>query len=697
MSHKYKDLTPEQYEEHFSNFLINSWSHSKVSTFSRHEAAFEMQYIFGLYSKSGPAAIAGNAYHEAAKYFFAQMKDGIAIDLVDLETASFDYLETVPPNRYKIGKTNPTIEACAETALSISNKLLMNFFGERSVYLDEIAEILDVEVYFDVWLTINGVDIPLPCHGMIDLVFRRKDGKVVVCDHKSKDKYTDDKTARLAIGPQAITYAKAYEEKTGIKVDEVLFIENKHSKNSDGTPQLRPYPVPLDHNTRKLYEALLYDSLRRMIQAVQDPNYVYMINLADNYVDMAEVLDFWCRVQICEIEDFNVLESKKELVAKRLKKSRDASIEMIPPEVIRKFKENAAQFIQYDYTATKMTPQEKIIHKLQHFGVKAEIAHKFEGYSSDTFLIKVSAEVKIGSVYKYRLDIASALDVENVRMSPALVRHEGKSYLAVEIPKERNGVLLYNEDDQSGMRIPLGKDNYGKVVFWDAKNPSTPHVLVCGSSGSGKTELLKNTIRFAKKAGFSQIVVFDTKYTFNSFSDKNVVVLNEVSEIERMADMLVKHMNKNVAQGKTEWILILFDEFADAYDQARSGADLKIYEEVVVGNYANGSPKYQQKCTGEIKSLQDNMRMLLQKGRSSGIRIMQATQRASAKIIDGDAKVNFPVQICLKVPKEVDSKVVLDEPGAESLRGNGDALIKSPEYSDVVRFQSYYKPEEIHA
>jgi DNA segregation ATPase FtsK/SpoIIIE-like protein len=100
------------------------------------------------------------------------------------------------------------------------------------------------------------------------------------------------------------------------------------------------------------------------------------------------------------------------------------------------------------------------------------------------------------------------------------------------------------------------------------------------------------------------------------------------------------------------------------------------------------------KNTGEMKSLEENLRVLLQKGRSTGFRIISATQRASVKVITGDAKVNFPVQICFRVPKEADSRVVLDEAGAESLAGAGDALIKSPEYKDTVRFQAYYKPSK---
>ncbi|MBS4042352.1 MAG: hypothetical protein KGZ59_00865, partial [Chitinophagaceae bacterium] len=101
-------------------------------------------------------------------------------------------------------------------------------------------------------------------------------------------------------------------------------------------------------------------------------------------------------------------------------------------------------------------------------------------------------------------------------------------------------------------------------------------------------------------------------------------------------------------------------------------------------------PKYQRVHVRTDKSLEENLRILLQKGRSTGFRIVAATQRASAKIITGDAKANFPVQICFRVPKEIDSRVVIDEPGAESLAGRGDGLIKSPEYPETERFQAYY-------
>lgn len=693
MSHYYKNLPAEELEELFSNFLIDSWSFSKVSTFARHEKAFEMQYIFGLYSRRGPSTIAGEGYHRALQYFFAQLKSGNLLDIVELETTAFDYIGEIKANKWKLGKTFPTIEEAVQEAHVSCAKLLRNFYGERGVYLDEIDEILDVEVYFDEFLTVNGVDIAIPCHGQIDLVVRTKNGKKVVIDHKSKKSYTDEKEAVLAIGPQAVTYAIGYEAKTGHKIDEVWFIENKPSQNKDKSAQLKAIPVPLDDNTRRLYEALLYEPLRKMILAVKDPDYVYLINQADNYVDMEEVYDFWTRTQLCEVEDFNVDEGKKHLVAKRLKKIRDASVASISPEIIRKFRENAAQFIQYDLSSKNMTHQEKIEHVLRTFGVSSQVTHTFEGFSSNTFLLEVSAGVKVSSVFKYQLDIANALDVENVRIASSLVMHNGKSYLSVEYPKDRNKDLFFNSADRVGNKLPLGQDNYGRTVIWDLDNQSTPHMLVCGATGSGKSVFIDSLIAYAKDAGVSDIVILDPKYEFRHLSCPGIDVISDVPAIEEAMRLSVLEMNRRVKVGIKSKILIIFDEYADAITRARSGNELKKYDMVPCGNFANGETKFKRECVGEDDSLGDNLAQLLQKGRSSGFRIVAAAQRASVKVIPGDAKANFPVQVCFRVQKKVDSQVVLDEDGAENLAGKGDGLLKSPEYRDTVRFQAYYKPQ----
>lgn len=688
----FKNLSNDELQELFSRFLISSWSFSKVATFARNEKAFEMSYIFNIKSKSSSSAVAGNAYHSALESFFTELKVGRKLDLVELESIAFDYIISLDANRWRLQKTTPTIEDCQKKAVSTVSSLLRNFVSELSTYIDDIDEVLFVEEYFTEWVIINGVDIPLPCSGVIDLAVRTKSGKIAIIDHKSKSAFTSEEELALSIGRQAICYVKGFEAKTALTVDQVWFVENKISKNKDNSSQLNAFKIELDSNNRKLYEALLYEPLKRMIQAVNDPDYVYLINDSDNFIDMPELYDFWARTMVSEIDDFDVPEAKKEILGKRLKKIRDASVQMVSPTVIKQFKQNAAAFIQYDLSNKNMTQSEKIEHVLRSFGTIVKVAHIFDGYSSNTYLLEVSAGVKVSSIYNKRLDIANALDVSNVRISNEMVIHDGRSYLAVEVTKKRERDLVFNPDELKGLRIPIGKDNLGNTIVWDLLNHSTPHSLICGATGSGKSVSIKSTIEYAKLAGIKSIVIFDPKFEFLKFASPDIDVINDIDEIEAYMALLVEQMNDRVKNGISEITLVVFDEFADAVANSKKGAALKIYEIQEVGVYANGTPKTSKVCVGERASLEENLRILLQKGRSSGYRVIAATQRASVKVITGDAKVNFPVQICFRVPKETDSRVVLDEPGAEGLAGMGDGLMKSPEYLDTVRFQAFYKP-----
>lgn len=692
-SHKYRDMKPDEIENIFSHFLFDSWSFSKVSSFARNEKAFEMSYIYNMPYRKSASMVAGEAYHEALQWYFSQKQKGIHEDLTSLQAVAFANIDNVTADKWKLQKTTQTIEHCILKANKDVCLLLENFFADIHVYEENLQSVLYVEEYADEFLVINGVEIPLPCHAKIDLVIKTNDNKIVIIDHKSKAAYTDEKDVKFSIGKQAITYVNALEAKTDLIVDEVWFIENKPSKNKDKSPQVVCFKIAIDNDTRRLYEALLYEPLKRMLEAISNPDYIYLINENDNFIDKAEIYEFWATTMIAEVSDYNIPDSKKEMIDRRLKKIRDVSISGIDPVVIKRFRENASQFITYDLTNKDMTKEQKIEHTLRTLGLVVEIKHTFSGFSSDTFLLEVSAGVNLSSVFRYKLDIANALSVANVRISKDLFVYEGKSYVSIEASKTREHNLLFDAGQLEGSKIPLGFDNFGQKVVWDVLNPSTPHMLVCGSTGSGKSVCLISIIEYAKIYGFDAIKIFDPKYEFTSFASGNISVYNDIDEIEAVMETLVKEMNNLVKNGRTKKTLIVFDEFADAVANSSSGNDLKVYGTEITGTYASGAPKTKTVVVDTKKSLEENLRILLQKGRSSGYRIIAATQRASVKVITGDAKVNFPVQICFKVPKEVDSKVILDESGAECLSGKGDGLLKSPQYSGVIRFQSFYKPQ----
>lgn len=691
---KYESYTPDQLEEHFSSYLIDSWSYSKVSCFARNEKAFEKQYIYLEPDRRSSSSVAGNAYHAALEEFFSvmQMTGNVQMpDIVSLEQRAFEYInDKVDANMWKLQKTTPTVEDCITDSTKKATALVRNFYGERDLYMEDMEKVIAVEARYEEWLTINGVDIPLPCHAIIDLVLRLKDGRTVIVDHKGKGTYSDEKEVALVHGKQAITYVLAFEKATDIHVDEVWFIENKYSANKDGSPQLRKFVIGMDADSRRLYEAMLYEPLRRMIEAVSNPDYIYTVNDSDNLSDKAELYAFWAKTMIAEVDDFNVPDDKKDLIRMRQRKIKDASLAMISPKVITDFKKEAASFITYDLSMSDMSNSEKIVHVLQTFGMTTNVAHDIQGFSSDTYLLEVSAGVKIDKIYGFRRNIANALNVSGVRISNNLVVYEGKSYLSIEAGHKRTRDLLWDGKYLEGMKIPVGIDNYGRTVIWDLDNHATPHMLICGATGSGKSVSIISTIAYAQQAGIRNIVVMDPKYEFTGMFD-GVQVINEIRDIEKAMKELVDEMGRRARSGRHDKILVVFDEFADAVSAARSGKELDIREEVIDGYYASGAPKKRMVVTGREKSLEENLKILLQKGRSLGFRIIAATQRASTNVITGDAKVNFPVQVCFRVPKAIDSKVVLDEEGAESLQGKGDGLMRSPEYEDLVRFQGFYK------
>lgn len=694
---KYSLLRGEELEFHFSNFLIDSWSYSGVATFARNEKEFERRYIYREPSRRSATTVAGTAYHAALQLYFESLRDtGAEATIAEMQEAAFNSIDEMNANDWKLGKKTPTVEKCVEAATKTANALITNFYKERSLYTSDIAEVIAVEVRTDQWLVVNGVDIPLPCHGQIDLVVKLKDGRIAIIDHKSKSAYTDDAELAYTGAKQAIVYALSWENATpGLPpVDEVWYMENKHSANQDGSPQLKKMIIVLDQDTRRLYEAILYEPLRRVMQATQDPDYLYTINDADPMVDRSELYDFWARTLIADIDDFNIPESKKILIARRQRKMRDASTASISPKVITSFRKKAATFISYELR-NDMTPQEKIEHTLRSFGIMARVAHVLGAYSSISYLLEIGAGVKIANIASHALDIANAIDVPSVRVLPTLSMHDGHSYLCVEAPHRSGETLMWDAKYLQGSRLPIGLDNFGDTVVWDINNQSTPHMLICGATGSGKSVCIKSTIEYARIAGVSRIIVLDPKYEFVG-NLPGCEVISDITDIEKRMKELVDEMQARAKSGLNGKTLIIFDEFADAVSSARSGKELDIREKVEVGTKRGPMgfpiPKFEIKVVGREKSLEENLKMLLQKGRSLGYRIVAATQRASTKVITGDAKVNFPVQVCFRVPKAVDSKVVLDEEGAETLAGRGDGLIKSPEYFGTVRFQGFYKP-----
>lgn len=669
--------------------LIDHWSHSMVQTYQRNQLAFCRSYIAGIKDyKSSPSSLIGTGYDEALQAFFALYNEGRSITLEEMVQTGMEAVYNTPANRVKIGATTPTVEAVFQHVAQKLPFVLKSFLEEVDTYTADIAEVLFINRKFKEVVTLNGVEIPIPCTFVPDLVYRNKGGKIAVLDHKAVHAYTSEDEVIYKYSGQATTYLVGMEKVLGEPVEAFHFYENKTSQNTRGAnkgmAQIQRVPIPLTAENRRMYEALLYEGVREVYNAARDPDKVYLANPNDMFVhgeEKAELLDFWIAWQTQEIQDINpeIGEEKAALLAKRKRKIQDSNLSAIDPQIIKKFKSEANRFINYA-SMEDMTPSQRIETRLMTLGLPVKVAHCLSGYSSETYLLELQNGRRISDIFKFKLDVANALNLESIRIGQKLSVYEGRSYVAIDANKDQSTrePLYWSEDhlERGTLRIPMGFDNYGEKVVWDMANPSTPHMLVCGATGSGKSVHIRSIIESVRTLGGWGVVVFDPKYEFREFNS-----VSDISKIEERMRELVSLMNAAVEEGRSLNTLVVFDEFADAVAQSRKGKELDTRD-------------WQGKVDGRNKSLEENLKILLQKGRSCGIRIIAATQRASVKVITGDAKANFPVQVCFRVPKAVDSRVVLDEDGAESLSGKGDGLFRSPEYHDTVRFQSFMVAEK---
>lgn len=681
---QYALLSPEEQEELQSNYLISHWSVSGVNSFIRNEKAFEKQYIYKVYDeKRSVSSIIGSCYDDAVTEFFEKYKEsGKKLGFDALSIKANQSLDNFDDDQYK-PSTIKTLEEQKSECQKKINFLLTSFLEEVDSYLDEIQEILFIQKAIITYITLDGIDIPIPLKMIADLIFINKKGELCIADHKARGKYTDEADVHVTCSKQATAYDKgvsAYilhpdnaeilkkypKAKNGVKW--FYYYENKHAKNKDGSRQIRRIDIEINE-TSKMYEAILFEGVWKMLRAVQDPDYIYLMNPDDYFTDKAELLDFWVKTRIEGLDGFPNLDEKQKAILKTRKKDlRKSSISKVPKSMIKEFKEQAG-FVSFNNNEmSELSLEEKVEHRLRSFNFKAKVAHKIEGYACDTYLLEVAVGVRIGNIHNYRLDIASAIGVNDVRIAESLVEYDGGNYVSIEAnKKDRKGLFLQKSDiSPSGYLFPIGKDNFGNEISWDMGSPSSPHLLVAGATGSGKSVAIQTIIETALKKGI-KVAIIDPKYEFVG-QYPNCEIVTDQPQIEEFMARKVAEMDQiyktKGAKGNTgNKQMIIFDEASDCFTR-------------------------QMKIKG-IPSLEQNTLLLAQKARSAGIHLVLSSQRWSVKVMTGDAKANFTTRLCLTVASQVDSKVMLDEEGGEKLNGIGDALFRDHTMNEPKRIQCY--------
>ncbi len=335
---------------------------------------------------------------------------------------------------------------------------------------------------------------------------------------------------------------------------------------------------------------------------------------------------------------------------------------------------------------------EALVTCLAHFGVEATVVGEIAGPRVTRYELQLAPGTKVGKVANLKDDLSYALATTEIRI---LAPIPGKQAVGVEVPNLSPNLVTLGDvfDDlpqgASPVSVWLGKDISGAAVWADLAR--MPHVLIAGTTGSGKSgcinTILTSILLRATPDEVRLILVDPKRIELNHYEsiphlltpvvsspkEASAVLLNVVTEMERRYERLsqVRARNLNEAnrafrkRGEEElpYLLVVIDELADL---------------MMV------SPQ----------EVEDSIIRLAQKSRAVGIHLVLATQRPSVDVITGMIKANVPSRIAFAVSSQTDSRVILDQNGAESLLGQGDMLFKPLGTSRLQRVQGAFVTEE---
>ena len=325
---------------------------------------------------------------------------------------------------------------------------------------------------------------------------------------------------------------------------------------------------------------------------------------------------------------------------------------------------------------------------LADLGVEARVIRAVVGPRVTRYELRLGAGVKVGKVRNLQQDIAYALAATEVRI---LAPIPGKSAVGVEVPNTRPAKVTlgdvfaeYPEANDWALPVGLGKDISGRAVFFDLAE--MPHLLVAGTTGSGKSVMLNGLLT-------SLILTTDPREVKMVLVDPKRVELSLYGRLPHLITPVVTDVKK--AANALGWAVSEMDRRyevlekfgARSLDSYNARADKPMpYVVVVIDELAD------LMMTAAAK-VEDAIIRLAQKARAVGIHLVVATQRPSVDVITGMIKANIPSRIAFAVSSQIDSRVILDTPGAEALLGMGDMLYKPVSAARVSRVQGAFITE----
>ena len=357
-----------------------------------------------------------------------------------------------------------------------------------------------------------------------------------------------------------------------------------------------------------------------------------------------------------------------------------------------------------------------LVKKLGDFNVSAEVISVHQGPVITRFEVEPAPGIKAATITGLAKDLARALSTESVRVVENI---PGKTYIGIEIPNESREIVKLVEglsssefdDMNSPLALVLGKDISGTTVIVDLAK--MPHVLIAGTTGSGKSVCINAlilSILYKATAQQVRMIMIDPKMLELSVYEgiphllaPVVTDMNEAAnalrwsivEMERRYKLMSELGVRNLA-GYNRKVKIALESGQPILDPfAKEGHVAEELQElpclvVIIDELAD-------LMMSVGKKVEELITRLAQKGRASGVHLVLATQRPSVDVITGLLKANIPTRISFQVSSKVDSRTILDQMGAEMLLGHGDMLFLPPGKSHPERVHgSYVTDEEVH-
>jgi len=333
---------------------------------------------------------------------------------------------------------------------------------------------------------------------------------------------------------------------------------------------------------------------------------------------------------------------------------------------------------------------ELLLNKLKNFKIEGDVVRTYTGPVVTTFEFKPLPHIKVSKILNLEDDLAMALKASTIRIQAPI---PGKDVVGIEIPNNEIETIYLREvlesdifqNSKSPLIISLGKDIVGKPFVTDLAK--LPHLLIAGTTGSGKSvgiNAMILSLLYRNSPDDLKLMMIDPKMLefsiYNEIPHLLTPVITEpkkaitglsnmVKEMERRYKLLsqarvknIENYNSKYPDNKLPYIVVIIDELADLM------------------------------MTGG-KDVEYSIARLAQMARASGIHLIVATQRPSVDVVTGLIKTNLPSRISFKVGQKIDSKVILDKLGAESLLGRGDMLF-TPGSGNIIRLHAPFTTEE---